>query len=391
MSIDVRVNREKKIQVDDLLERTLDLGGSFALWRHPSAKEKILMICNSGAVFQEETVLENSKSGFALSPFDPSGKKIFFNADLVFTFKGDEMINGPDLSNTKYISSTAEKTNGKEKLKYYQSKNNFTPTRDFKDLVNVCIDKINEGSFEKIVTSRFQDVDLPENFDLLKAFDRMCNQHPDAFVSLVSSPETGTWLGASPELLVSTDAQDKFRTIALAGTQRLQPSTNLKSVAWTQKEIEEQALVSRYIINCFKKIRVREYTEQGPRTIVAGSLLHLRTDYEVDMKEVNFPQLGSVMLKLLHPTSAVCGMPLEPSLHFLKKSEGYNREFYSGYLGPINFEGESKIFVNLRCMQLFDGKARIYAGAGVTADSVAEKENEEAELKINTLTKIIFS
>jgi len=244
---------------------------------------------------------------------------------------------------------------------------------------------------EKVVPSKFKEVDLPTNFDLLKTFYKICDRHPGAFVSLVSSPQVGTWLGASPELLVSIDAQDKFKTIALAGTLPYADGMNLKSVAWTQKEIEEQALVCRYIINCFKKIRVREYAEHGPRTVVAGNLMHLRTDYEVDMKEVNFSQLGSVMLKLLHPTSAVCGMPLEPALNFLRTHEGYDREFYSGFLGPVNFEGESSLFVNLRCIQLFEKSARIYAGAGVTADSDPTKEAEEVEMKIQTLSQIINS
>jgi isochorismate synthase len=192
-------------------------------------------------------------------------------------------------------------------------------------------------------------------------------------------------------LLASIDAEEKFKTIALAGTLPYTEGMNLKSVAWTQKEIEEQALVCRYIINCFKKIRVREYAEHGPRTVVAGNLVHLRTDYEVDMKEVNFPQLGSVMLKLLHPTSAVCGMPLGPAMDFLQKNEGYDREFYSGYLGPVNFDGASKLFVNLRCLQIFEKTARIYAGAGVTADSDPARETEEVSLKIHSLHHIINS
>ena len=107
------------------------------------------------------------------------------------------------------------------------------------------------------------------------------------------------------------------------------------------------------------------------------------------MLATNFPQLGSVMLKLLHPTSAVCGMPLENSLAFLKSHEGYNRQFYSGYLGPVNVKKESLIYVNLRCMQLFPDRVRLYAGAGVTADSVAETEWNETEMKMLTLQKII--
>ena len=122
---------------------------------------------------------------------------------------------------------------------------------------------------------------------------------------------------------------------------------------------------------------------------MAGNLIHLRTDYEVDMAATNFLQLGSVMLKLLHPTSAVCGMPLENSSQFIKENEGYNREYYSGYLGPVNFNSESNIFVNLRCMQVQKTKGWCYAGAGVTIDSEPEQEWIETEMKMNTLMNVL--
>jgi isochorismate synthase len=92
------------------------------------------------------------------------------------------------------------------------------------------------------------------------------------------------------------------------------------------------------------------------------------------------------MLRLLHPTSAVCGMELGPAREFLRQHEGYDRSFYTGYLGPVNVEDNTDIYVNLRCMQLRDGHALMYAGAGVTADSVPEQEWEETEMKIDTLT-----
>jgi isochorismate synthase len=205
----------------------------------------------------------------------------------------------------------------------------------------------------------------------------------------VSCPESGTWIGASPEVIVGLEDNTIFKTVALAGTKTFQDGINLKTVAWTQKEIEEQALVERYIISCFKKIRLREYDEQGPKTVVAGNLLHLKSEFTVDMKATNFPQLGSVMLQLLHPTSAVCGMPLEPALKFLKEHEGYDRQYYAGYLGPVNFNNQTNLFVNLRCMQLQDQQALLYAGAGITIDSDPEEEWNETELKLNTLLKVI--
>ena len=123
----------------------------------------------------------------------------------------------------------------------------------------------------------------------------------------------------------------------------------------------EQAMVSRYIINCFKKIRLREFDEKGPKTAKAGNLLHLKTLFEVNMEETNFPELPTVMLDLLHPTSAVAGMPKEEALNFLKENEKLERAFYSGYLGPVNIGGSTHVFVNLRCMELFEDYVRLYA------------------------------
>jgi isochorismate synthase len=95
------------------------------------------------------------------------------------------------------------------------------------------------------------------------------------------------------------------------------------------------------------------------------------------------------MLKLLHPTSAVCGVPKAPSLDFIDKVEGYDRSFYSGFLGPAQVGGDTHLFVNLRTVRFKDGKATFFAGAGITEDSVPAREWEETELKCDTLLKVI--
>ncbi|MBS1488445.1 MAG: chorismate-binding protein [Bacteroidetes bacterium] len=378
---------DRKIKARDLINHYLLSGGSMMYWRKPGSDERLLLVCNSGATTHEDITLENAEPGFAIAPFDPSQKKYFFKAEQLFRFKGETLTETPDADIPELDRS--KNTNDQIHSKFFVAAGEQKSVGNFSDLINGCIQQAQLQQVEKIVPSKFHETELPEGVDPLAIFNRLCEKHPMAFVSLVSSPDTGTWLGASPELLVSVDAHDQFKTVALAGTQKMQADVPPKSVSWTQKEIEEQALVSRYIINCFKKIRVREYTEHGPHTVVAGSLLHLQTEYKVDMREVNFPQMGSVMLKLLHPTSAVCGMPFQPAFDFLKKNEGYDRELYSGYWGPVNIDGESNLFVNLRCMQVLEKKVRIYAGAGITADSVAEQEAAEIEMKIKSLAQLI--
>lgn len=369
---------------------------SVALWKLPNASEKRLAISRKHEFITYTTLLEDLPTGFIFAPFDSSADRIFLKADLYFSFS-DDQLNPPEtpleITSHEWISALPVNKNifNNNNLIYSNPKvETSTTDRDlFLRLVRNGIREIEQGTFEKIVLSRTLAVELAKDFDVGQAFGKLCDSYSNALISFVSVPEIGSWLGASPELLVSVDHKNTFKTAALAGTQPYLKGTDLRSVAWTQKDIEEQALVERYIISCFKKIRLREYEEHGPRTVVAGNLLHLKSDFTVDMQSTNFPQLGSVMLQLLHPTSAVCGVPLDAALEFLHKHEGHNRQFYTGYLGPVNTNDGINIFVNLRCMQLIERSAILYAGAGITQDSIPEKEWEETELKLDTLLRVI--
>lgn len=360
-----------------------------ALWRLPDSDTSTLIVSATVRQLTKEDVLEELPPGFVFAPFSDDQPQVFVEGDLRFTVEGDR-VTGP-------VAGLEELSGNREVVQPRRPETNSFPqgipdvaTGDEKkaylDLVRKSIEAIAAGKFEKVVPSRVKAVKLTERFDCVATYRKLCADHRGALISLVHIPGAGTWMGASPEVLVSVEDGRIFRTVALAGTQPYHDGASIKSVSWTQKEIEEQALVERYIISCFKRIRLREYDEYGPKTVIAGNLMHLRSDFTVDMQATGFPQLGSVMLNLLHPTSAVCGVPYVPAREFLRDHEGYDRRFYTGYLGPVNIDGNTDIYVNLRCMQLTQSHALMYAGAGVTADSIPENEWEETEMKFNTLS-----
>ncbi|HWA34694.1 MAG TPA: chorismate-binding protein [Cyclobacteriaceae bacterium] len=361
---------------------------SFALWRLPNT-DTVHFAASDQIRKVKEVNMEESEPGFMFAPFDPASEKIFLPAQELAVFKSGTTVSSsaPSFESRRhaYVSSL-------HKRNYYTSISKPGVSVDevaYKKLIESARGEVAKGTFEKIVPSRFKIMSLSENFDLLQTFDELCALYPHALVSVFSSPVTGTWVGATPELLASITRDRRFHTVAVAGTQPYNPEINIRNISWTQKEIEEQALVERYVISCFKKIRLREYEEHGPRTSVAGNVIHLKTDFDVDMVATGFPQLGTTMLTLLHPTSAVCGMPLQASLDYIRNNEGYDRQYYSGFLGPLSVDGESCMYVNLRCMQLFESSATLYAGAGVLADSDPDKEWAETEMKMNTLGRII--
>ncbi|UII23930.1 chorismate-binding protein [Fulvivirga ligni] len=369
-------------------------GHSIAIWSRPESSDIEMMVDFSSDIQPVTNPLEQNIEGFLLSPFQKEQSAYFIKADLHIKWEdfsirknsGLEVSNKTDeflkhLSN--YEENTSESTTQKIKVVSSDSEK-----QKFINLVSASVKEIQAGSFQKVVPSRTKEIELPEAFNLGENFLKLAAAYCSAFTSLVFTSKTGIWMGATPELLIS-EKDNTFKTVALAGTQKYNPEIPLAHVAWKQKEIEEQALVGRYIINCFKKIRLRDYTEIGPKTVIAGNLLHLKTEYQVDMDATGFPGLGDTMLKLLHPTSAICGMPLEPAEKFLSDNEHYNRSYYSGYLGPVNAENGTSLFVNLRCMHIDAKKATLYAGAGVTEDSIPELEWEETEIKMNTILNII--
>ncbi|WP_323756168.1 chorismate-binding protein [Roseivirga sp.] len=390
---------EKTHALRSIFQAAVNLELPLAVWRSPHQRKINLTVSFSKVKEVERPDLETSDKGFIFSPFDPkSGATLFIKSDFHVSFDFDEIIqhehltSSEDAHQTEFLESIKQQLNKpKEKVNYHVKDQVITEVDlEYKDLVQLGVDAIKNNDFQKVVPARSKTISLNDNFDLITKYLQLCDAYANAFVSIVSTSETGTWLGATPELLLEVN-HSQFKTVALAGTQKRDIDKPISDTAWTQKEIEEQALVSRYIINCFKKIRLREYEEKGPKTVIAGNLLHLKTEFEVNMKETNFPELGTVMLELLHPTSAIAGMPKAASLNFIQQHEGFDRSFYSGYLGPVQTEKQTSIFVNLRCMQLLENKAILYAGAGVTEDSVAQKEFEETEMKFNTLLNILNS
>ena len=340
--------------------------------------------------------LDTIGKGFVISPFLTTGGYHFVRADVYYESHKDIIQFAPSISEaqkddflkwffSKGINDNEDSLNMNLK-KSFLNQNTSLKKKNFIQLVKKALESINEERFEKVVLSRYKIVSLPENFNLIDRFFHLCSTYPDAFVSLVYLPSNGVWIGATPETLVHIDKNQIFRTVALAGTQLKGLFKDPRKATWTQKEIIEQALVSRHIIDCFKQIRLREFIEKGPYTTVAGDLLHLCTEFSVDMKVVSFPRLGDVMLKLLHPTSAICGRPKDMALDFILKYEKYNRQLFSGYLGPVNVNNESHIFVNLRCIRVFRRLALAYAGAGITADSIPQEEWKEVEMKMKTIT-----
>lgn len=245
--------------------------------------------------------------------------------------------------------------------------------------------------FRKIVLSRCETIETAQAVDPQQLFLLACERYPRLFVSLVAMPDGSYWLTATPEILLDGEGE-KFRTIALAGTMQLE-GEELKSegehVRWSTKNIQEQRYVATYIAERLERFfgdEAGSFVQEGPRTVRAAQLVHLRSDFLFSLPDTS--KIGS-LLEQLHPTPAVCGLPKRESFQFIVRHERSPREYYSGFMGPLNLADETHLYVSLRCMHINDNICRLYAGGGLLKDSVLEQEWQETEAKMQTMRGVL--
>lgn len=236
--------------------------------------------------------------------------------------------------------------------------------------VKHALELIKSGELEKVVVSRVKSIEhqaAPET-----AFKSKCKAHPDAFVYLIEHPTCGVWCGATPELLVSV-SDNRLETVSLAGTRTLD---QIATSPWTSKEYAEQELVTDYIKDILENQGATDLRIEPRDNLNYGNLVHLETRFHGTIKG-DIDQLA----KNLHPTPAVGGRPLEKACSFISEHEGYDRQYFTGYLGVETASGGA-YYVNLRCAKWLKGGINLYAGGGIVEGSDIVEEWKETEAKI---------
>ena len=343
------------------IEETVQKQFPFVVYRKPNASLVKGWFQKNNDLITSENYKE---SGFVFAPFNSSKDAIIIPEKQSNLYEEEININNQFIDNTSHTPD-------------------FSSEESHIQLVEKGIEAINNQQFKKVVLSRKEKVEV-SNFNLVETFQKLLYNYPTAFVYVWYHPKVGLWLGATPETLVSIQ-NNQFTTMSLAGTQVYNGTIN--NVIWQPKEIEEQQFVTDYITNKLSRL-CSEITTSETETIKAGNLLHIRTIISGKLSTDY-----STLINTLHPTPAVCGLPLETSKQFILHNENYNRSFYTGFLGELNLNSNentsSELFVNLRCMEVTDNTIFIYVGGGVTKDSNPKKEWAETVAKTTTMKRVL--
>lgn len=331
----------------------------FAIYRRPDEADRFRLVESDHAARLYSPKEADGRVGFLIAPFEATaatplvmieGKETVASLPAVEEEQGDVM---------KEQDKTAEEAS---RVNYHEQFAVFHAA-------------IRRGECSKLVLARRVEQESEQPVSPLLLFRRACASFPHCFIALFSTPETGMWLTATPEILLERE-QDQFHTMALAGTM-LAPANEDTGEPWSEKNRTEQRFVARYVLQ-----HVMDFTdrvkESPARTFVAGNVMHLRSDFFfTPHAEVSFGTVAAA----LHPTPAVCGVPAQAAHAFILAHEAAPRAYYSGYCGPVS-PTESHLYVMLRCMHVQGQRYAIYAGGGLVAESTEEDEWQETEAKL---------
>ena len=243
--------------------------------------------------------------------------------------------------------------------------------------VNDIREQIRSTEFEKVVAARHCVVELETGAGSLDVLKRLEERFPGCTRFALWRADAA-FLGASPELLISRRG-NRVVSEALAGSTAHGDADRMMESA---KEREEHQIVVRAILKGLEPFCDSLRSDPEPSVRELPNLLHMQTAIEGRLAE---PTHILSLVAALHPTPAVGGVPTAEAIDWIGEHEALARGWYSAPVGWTDAKGDGEFVVALRSGLLRDGKAWVYAGAGIMADSDPDAEYAETELKMQAL------
>ena len=263
------------------------------------------------------------------------------------------------------------------------------PPAHFEEAVARAVERIRAGELEKIVLARDVEVHAPADHDVGAVLGLLREAFPSCYVFAVGRGD-GTFLAASPELLVRCDGQ-RASTVGLAGSIRRSADPAIddhlgEQLLRSEKDREENAIVVRRIARALRPLSVWVAAAPEPALVRVANIQHLGTPIRAQLAS----PLGAIELAgVLHPTPAVGGEPWEVVQRLIPALEGLDRGWYAGTVGWTDATGDGEFCVALRCALVRGRLAHLYAGGGIVRNSDPAAELAETEVKLGALLPVL--
>ncbi|MFT4014808.1 MAG: isochorismate synthase [Paracoccus sp. (in: a-proteobacteria)] len=250
------------------------------------------------------------------------------------------------------------------------------------------------GGLEKIVLARSLKIRAEAPIPVAALMARLGLDPAVTAFEVALPPRAGqarTLCGATPELLLEKNgAVIASHPLAGSAPRDGDPDRDraaAEALMRSDKDHREHAIVVESILDVLAPW-CRELSVPAGTTLTSTrSMWHLGTRIEGRLKD---PRLSSAVLAAaLHPTPAVCGVPLARAGALIRALEPVDREFYAGAVGWCDAQGDGAWYVAIRCAEICGAEARLYAGAGIVPGSDPMAEAAETGAKFGAFLQAL--
>lgn len=244
--------------------------------------------------------------------------------------------------------------------------------------------RISLGPLQKVVVARDLRGRLPLGADLRAPLSQLALGYPDCWTFAVDG-----LIGSSPETLVRIDRGEvSARVLAgsmARGADAESDGQAALALATSSKDQDEHRFALMSVMAALAPYSSDLAASDLPFALKLPNLWHLASDVHGDLDG----HAGALdLIGALHPTAAVAGFPTALALATIAELEPFDRGRYAGPVGWVGADGDGEWAVALRCAQLErGGTLTAYAGAGIVADSRADRELAETTLKFRPITE----
>jgi menaquinone-specific isochorismate synthase len=254
--------------------------------------------------------------------------------------------------------------------------------------VETAVSRMQRGELEKVVLARAVDVVADAIVDARVVAGRLARRFPSCFTYVCDG-----LVGASPELLVRRTGR-QAESLVLAGTVARgaddhEDARLEQSLLDSAKNRHEHRLAVESVMATLRGAAIEVEADDGPQLLRLANLSHLATHVQAWL-----PHEAPTALALaarLHPTAAVGGTPTDPALDLIRALEAAPRDRYAGPVGWVDANGDGEFALALRCAQLDGSRARLWAGAGIVAESDPDAEVDETAVKLEAALTALLS
>jgi menaquinone-specific isochorismate synthase len=269
----------------------------------------------------------------------------------------------------------------------------YQPTpEEYAHNVALAVEILRRKEIDKVVLARAVLGSVADPLDPASIAQRLRQREPICTIYSMPTTDGRRFVGASPELLARREGS-YIECHPLAGTIALPPNVAPDDYQnWllgSTKNLHEHGVLVDDVVTTLSAFYDDITVDAEPSIVTLRTVAHLGTWVRGRASTSRAPDALDV-LRLLHPTAAVGGIPRSAAYELITRLEQHDRGHYAGPVGWLDARGDGEWWVGIRGVMVKGTEFEAWAGAGIVSESDPIAEREETKDKLASVLSSVL-